>query len=64
MHPQADDGFWQGVVDAVAQGYREGAPVDGICEALGKIGELLREHVAGEDSAGNELADAVTTEGA
>ena len=64
VHPRADDGFWQGVVDAVAHGYREGSPVDGICKALGKIGELLREHVGGEDSAGNELADAVTTEGA
>ncbi len=61
VHGHARDGFWQKVVDAVAQGYRDGAPVDGICNALAEIGELLREHVPGEDTAGNELPDAVTT---
>lgn len=63
IHPRADAAFWQAVTDAVAQGHRDNAPVDGICNALGKIGELLREHVRGEDTAGNELPDAVTTEG-
>jgi uncharacterized membrane protein len=33
----------------------------GLCAALEQIGEVLREHVPGEDVAGNELPDAVTT---
>jgi uncharacterized membrane protein len=61
IHPRADAAFWQGVTDAVAKGYRDGSPIDGICRALGVIGDLLRAHVGGGDSAGNEIPDGVTT---
>lgn len=60
IHGQGGAGFWQGVTDEVAAGYRNGQPVAGICEALGKIGELLRAHAPGTDDVGNELPDAVT----
>jgi uncharacterized membrane protein len=60
IHGAAREGFWQQVVDAVAQGYRRGEPVGGLVEALGRIGTLLREHAPGEDMAGNELPDEVS----
>ena len=60
IYGQAQDGFWQSVTDAVATGYREQKPVDGICQALHQIGELLREHAAGEDEAGDEVPNAIT----
>lgn len=62
IHAHGGDGFWKSVTDAVASGYKQGKGADGICEALGKIGELLRQHAPGDDTAGNELPNAVTTE--
>jgi uncharacterized membrane protein len=60
IYGQGATGFWQGVTDEIASGYRNGQPVDGICQALGKIGELLRTHAPGPDPAGNEIPDVVT----
>lgn len=54
-------GFWQEVVEAVADGYRSGDGVGGLVRGLVQIGDLLRTHAPGGDSAGNELPDAVTT---
>jgi uncharacterized membrane protein len=61
IHGAREPGFWQGVVDAVSSGYKKGKPAEGITKALGAIGDLLREHAAGEDVDGNELPDQVTT---
>lgn len=62
VHARANATFWQGVSDRVAAGYRSGKPVDGICEALGHIGDLLRQLLPGEDTAGNERPDTLHTE--
>jgi uncharacterized membrane protein len=56
------EGFWKSVTDVVADRSRAGKLTDGVVDALGKIGELLRQHLPGEDKAGNEVPDAVTTE--
>jgi uncharacterized membrane protein len=61
IHGAAGEGFWREVIDAVAKGYAGGTPVDGLEAALERIGAILREHAPGEDRAGNELPDAVTT---
>jgi uncharacterized membrane protein len=62
LHARAEDGFWQVVSDRVAAGYGQGQPVDGICDALRHIGDLLRSLVPGSDDAGNERPDALHTE--
>jgi len=56
----ADPGFWKGVTDAVAAGFREGRPVDGIIGAVGEMGRLMRRAAAGDDLGGNELPNAVS----
>ena len=61
IHAAAKPDFWKSVVDAVAKGYARGAGEAGLVDAIGKIGELLREHLPGEDRSGNELPDEVTT---
>jgi uncharacterized membrane protein len=61
VHAAAADGFWQDVIDAVTSGYRDGSGADGIVAAVDRVGELLREHMPGEDAAGNELPDEVST---
>ena len=57
----AAPGFWQSVADEIERGFSIGEPLAGLCAAVEQIGDLLREHVPGEDVAGNELPDAVTT---
>jgi uncharacterized membrane protein len=61
VHGAAGEAFWREVIDAVAQGFARGAPVDGLEAALARVGDLLREHAPGADAAGNELPDAVTS---
>lgn len=62
IHGAADPAFWQSVTDAVAEGARAGDLAGGIARALERVGDLLREHAPGEDTAGNELPDVVTTD--
>jgi uncharacterized membrane protein len=56
-----DEGFWQGVADAIANGYGRNDPLAGFEMALLRIGELLRRAAPGKDVRGNELPDRVTS---
>lgn len=56
-----EPGFWREVVAAVAAGYRAGNRIAGIGRALTMIGALLREATPGDDVAGDELPNEVTT---
>jgi uncharacterized membrane protein len=60
IHGAAEAGFWSIVVDRVAAGFKKGEPVEGLVAALEEIGDLLRTHAAGDDTAGNELSDQVS----
>jgi uncharacterized membrane protein len=53
--------FWNEVAEAIALGFGRKDPVAGIEMALLRLGQLLRRVVPGEDAAGNELPDLVTT---
>lgn len=55
------EGFWKSVTDAVAQGFARKEPARGLIDALGRIGEVLREQVPGEDRAGDELPNTIST---
>lgn len=61
IHGQAEPDFWQEVAEAVADGFRRDAPAEGLLTALQRVGEILREHAPGDDEAGNELPNQVTT---
>ncbi|MBN1929904.1 MAG: hypothetical protein JW764_10230 [Chlorobiaceae bacterium] len=50
---------WQGVVDTITKGIREGRPGEGICTAVGQCGELLTRHFPRKADDTNELGDAV-----
>ncbi len=60
IHGAAEEGFWQRVIDQVAEGCGKQDLVGGLTGALAQIGALLRESAPGQDRAGNELPDAVT----
>lgn len=53
--------FWKSITDKVARGFAKGAAADGLVAGLKHIGDVLRQHVPGDDAAGNEVPDAVTT---
>ncbi|MDQ3033066.1 MAG: TPM domain-containing protein [Myxococcota bacterium] len=61
IHGAAAEGFWDEVVDRVARGFAEGRAAAGLVEAIDRIGELLRRVAPGEDRAGNELPDQIST---
>ena len=48
-------------MDAVVQQYAMGDAVGAIVDAVGQIGDLLRKLVPGEDTAGDELPNEVTS---
>lgn len=54
-------GFWKDVAVTVARGYAADDRLGGLLRAVEQIGEILRATVPGEDTAGNELPDQVTT---
>lgn len=56
------EGFWKGVTDAVAQGFGGGQPVKGLRDGLQRIGDMLRAQVPGDDVAGDELPNTLSTE--
>lgn len=60
IHGATAPDFWKKVADDVAAGFGKGDPVGGLVAALGALGELLRTHAPGEDTAGNEIADRVS----
>ncbi|MFZ5440222.1 MAG: TPM domain-containing protein [Myxococcota bacterium] len=57
------EGFWKSVTDAVAQGFARGEPLRGLRDGLQRIGDMLREHVPGDDRAGDELPNTLSVEG-
>lgn len=62
IHGATEPGFWQATVDeVVVAGFRAGDGASGLVRALERIGDLLRAHAPGEDTAGNELPDEVTS---
>ncbi|HEY5926882.1 MAG TPA: TPM domain-containing protein [Kofleriaceae bacterium] len=56
-----EPGFWNDVAAAVARGYADGDRIAGLLRAVEMIGEILRSAAPGEDTAGNELPNQVTT---
>lgn len=59
IHTCCPASFWQEVTDRVAEGFGNDEPAQGLVDALGRVGDLLREHVPGEKEE-NELPDEVT----
>lgn len=53
--------FWRAVSEEIDGGFAVGEPLAGLCAALEQIGDMLREHAPGEDVAGNELPDVVSS---
>lgn len=54
-------GFWREVTDTVAAGYRAGDRIAGLVRAIEMIGAVLHDAAPGEDGAGDELPNEVTT---
>jgi putative membrane protein len=51
--------FWKEAVDSILSGIRAGRPADGICEAVGKVGDILKNRFPIRCDDKNELADLI-----
>ena len=60
IHAAARPGFWQEVIDTLANRSRGGDLKGGLIEAVNIIGDLLRKEVPGTDTAGNELPNKIS----
>lgn len=54
--------YWFDVRDVMAGHFREGRIVEGLCEAIGMIGEKLVEHYPTQGENPNEIDDAIVHE--
>ena len=61
LYQAREQEFWLRAIELVTEGFRQNTPIQGIEKALGNIGDLFREIVPGEDEAGNELPNQVST---
>jgi len=64
IHEQVADTFWEQVATAMASHFRQGGFTEGLVEGIQVVGDRLAEHFPHEDSAANELPDAIDYGGA
>jgi putative membrane protein len=62
INAKAPEGFWKGLVDALALRVRAGELAEGLVEAVGRCGELLELHFPRRQDDQNELDDHVVVE--
>ena len=61
IHKSAGGALWANAVKTVADGFRDGDGIGGIESAILLVGEALRRCAPGDDEAGNELPNEVTS---
>lgn len=62
IHSKVGDTFWQDVRDTMSEQFRHDAFSDGLCLAIGQIGDKLGEHFPIQQNDVNEIANEVVTE--
>jgi uncharacterized membrane protein len=60
IHERCGPGFWQEVAAGIETHFRKGEFLDGVLEAVGRIGEALAKHFPMNPHDVNELPDTVT----
>jgi uncharacterized membrane protein len=54
-----DQKTWQGIVDTVISGIKDGSPEKGICESVMKVGKILSRHFPIRPDDINEIPDEI-----
>ncbi len=62
INDQVSDGYWQGIVKIITDGFQRGMPYKGICQAVIEVGRLLQEKFPRKADDVNELPDEVISE--
>ncbi|NCO53276.1 MAG: hypothetical protein COW41_02470 [Deltaproteobacteria bacterium CG17_big_fil_post_rev_8_21_14_2_50_51_6] len=58
------EGNWDGIVAAIVQAIKDGHPVEGICQAVNKVGRILKEKFPVKSGDRNELGNLIIEAGA
>jgi len=62
IHERVGQDFWDDVRDGMAERFRLNQFAEGLCEAVGRIGEKLAAHFPWTETDENEIPDAVDME--
>ena len=62
IHEAAIEGFWDNALEEMLSYFRKEMIVDGICQGVGKVGELIKAHYPIAENDVNELCDDVILE--
>lgn len=62
IHEAANIGFWDDVLDEMIDFFREEQFIDGICSAVGRVGELIKTRYPLQPDDINELSDEIIVE--
>jgi uncharacterized membrane protein len=60
IHEVVEDDYWENVKEKMLKRFKEGAFSEGLCIAIGLIGEKLKEHFPYQDDDINELPDDIS----
>lgn len=62
IHERVGQAYWDRLVEAVLGHFREARPRDGLAQAVGELGSVLRRHFPRRPDDVNELPDQVSIE--
>jgi putative membrane protein len=59
INAKIDQGRWQGLVELITKGVRDGRQCEAICEAIRQVGDILKEHFPIQPDDSDELRDLI-----
>ena len=63
INTKIPEGYWQGVVDQIVQGIREGRPAESICQAVARVADVLAEKFPVKPGDTDELKNLMVEDG-
>jgi putative membrane protein len=59
INAKIDQGRWQGLVELITKGIKDGRQCEALCEAIRQVGDILKEHFPIQPDDSDELRDLI-----